>query len=83
MILWYPHRWVLMIVTPVIRGTGKRFGCNIVSAINNRGKMRFMVFKGGFNQDRMIEFLDRLIRDAKRKGDKWFNSGDVVRDPRA
>ncbi len=53
--------------TPVIRGTGARFSCNIISAINNRGKMRFQVFKGGFNQDKMIEFLNRLIHDAKRK----------------
>ena len=36
--------------TPIIRGTGKRFSCNIISAINNRGRMRFQVFKGGFNQ---------------------------------
>jgi transposase len=53
--------------TPVIRATGKRFSCNIISAINNRGKMRFMVFKGGFNQAKMIEFLKRLIEDTQRK----------------
>lgn len=53
--------------TPVIRGTGARFSCNIISAINNRGKMRFQVYKGGFNQSKMIEFLNRLIHDAKRK----------------
>lgn len=29
--------------------------------------MRFQVFKGGFNQDKMIELLNRLIHDAKRK----------------
>ena len=53
--------------TPVIRNTGKRFGCNIISAVNNLGKMRFRVFKGSFTQSVMIDFLDRLIRDAKRK----------------
>jgi len=53
--------------TPVIRNTGQRFGCNIISAVNNLGKMRFRVFKGSFNQSVMIDFLDRLIRDAKRK----------------
>jgi len=51
--------------TPVIRNTGNRFGCNIISAVNNLGKMRFRVFKGSFTQ--MIDFLERLIRDAKRK----------------
>ena len=53
--------------TPVIRNTGNRFGCNIISAVNNLGKMRFRVFKGSFNQLVMIDFLERLIRDAKRK----------------
>ena len=53
--------------TPVIRSTGNRFGCNIISAVNNLGKMRFRVFNGSFTQSVMIDFLDRLVRDAKRK----------------
>ncbi|MFQ5464283.1 MAG: transposase [Phycisphaerae bacterium] len=53
--------------TPVIRSTGNRFGCNIISAVNNLGKMRFRVFRGSFTQSVMIDFLERLIRDAKRK----------------
>ena len=53
--------------TPIIRNTGNRFGCNFISAVNNLGKMRFRVFKGSFTQSVMIEFLERLIRDAKRK----------------
>ena len=53
--------------TPVIRSTGNRFGCNIISAVNNLGKMRFRVFDGSFTQSVMIDFLDRLIRDTKRK----------------
>lgn len=53
--------------TPVIQNTGKRFGCNVISAVNNMGKMRFRVFRGSFTQSVMIDFLERLIRDAKRK----------------
>ena len=53
--------------TPVIRSTGRRFGCNIISAVNNLGKMRFRVFKGGFTQSVLIDFLTRMIHDAKRK----------------
>jgi transposase len=53
--------------TPVIQSTGKRFGCNIISAVNNLGKLRFRVFRGSFTQAVMIDFLDRLVRDAKRK----------------
>lgn len=52
---------------PVIQSTGKRFGCNVISAVNNLGKMRFRVFRGSFTQRVMIDFLERLIRDAKRK----------------
>ena len=31
--------------TPVIPGTGQRFGCNMISTVTNRGTLRFMVFK--------------------------------------
>jgi len=53
--------------TPVIPGTGKRFGCNMISAITNRGKLHFMVFKRRFRWDVFLEFLRRLIRQSKRK----------------
>lgn len=53
--------------TPVIQSTGKRFGCNVISAVNNLGKMRFRVFRGSFTQQVMVDFLERLTRDAKRK----------------
>lgn len=53
--------------TPVIRGTGKRFGCNMISTVTNRGKLAFMVFKERFTSAVMIKFLRRLIRHADRK----------------
>jgi transposase len=53
--------------TPVIPGTGKRFGCNMISAITNRGRLAFMVFKQRFTSQVMIEFLRRLIRQNPRK----------------
>src|SRR5262249_32665243 len=53
--------------TPVIPGTGKRFGCNVVSTITNRGRLAFMVFKVRFTARVMVEFLGRLLRHAKRK----------------
>ena len=48
--------------TPVIPGTGQRFRCNMVSAISNRGKMVFMVFRGSFNGKLFLCFLGRLLR---------------------
>lgn len=53
--------------TPEIPGTGKRFGCNMMSAITNRGRLAFMVFKGRFTTPVMIVFLARLVRHAGRK----------------
>jgi transposase len=52
--------------TPVIPGTGKRFGCNMVSAITNRGQLYFMVFKERFQSEVFTEFLRRLIRQVPR-----------------
>jgi len=53
--------------TPVIPGTGKRFRCNMISAITNRGRLAFMVFKCRFNATVFVTFLRRLLRHAGRK----------------
>jgi transposase len=53
--------------TPVIRGTGARCGCNMISAITNRGKLNFMVFKERFEADLFKKFLIRLIKQSKPK----------------
>lgn len=54
--------------TPVVPGTGRRFGCNMISAITNRGRLNFMVFKKRFRVDVFLDFLKRLVRQAKQKG---------------
>ena len=51
--------------TPVIPGTGQRFSCNVISAISNQGALQFMVFTGKANAELFINFLRRLIRQAK------------------
>lgn len=51
--------------TPVIAGTGQRFGCNMISTVTNRGTLRFMVFRGRFNAGRFVKFLDRLLRGSR------------------
>lgn len=53
--------------TPVIPGTGKRFGCNMISTITNRGRLYFMVFKERFTERVFIRFLKRLRRQVGRK----------------
>jgi transposase len=53
--------------TPVIPGTGQRFGCNMISTITNRGRLTFMVFKERFDGSVMIDFLRRLIKQNRQK----------------
>ena len=53
--------------TPVIPGTGQRFGCNLIWSITNRGRLCFMVFKQRLTSRVFLAFLDRLIRQVKRK----------------
>jgi hypothetical protein len=43
--------------TPVVWATGQRFGCNMISAITNRGELSFMVFEGTFKNATFIEFM--------------------------
>lgn len=48
--------------TPVVRATGQRFGCNMISAITNKGALAFMVFQGKFNAPVFVAFLQRLLK---------------------
>lgn len=53
--------------TPVVKVSGQRFSCQMISTVSNRGNLRFMIFEGKFNADVCIRFLKRLIKDTKRK----------------
>lgn len=59
--------WGLKGQTPVIPGTGKRFRCNMISTVTNRGRLSFMIFTERFNASVFLRFLKRLIRLVKRK----------------
>ena len=50
--------------TPVVRKAGRRFGCNVIQAVGNRGELWFRVFDGRFTQDVFIDFLRRLLKTA-------------------
>ena len=50
--------------TPVVGKAGRRFGCNVIQAVGNRGELWFRVFDGRFSQDVFIDFLKRLLRTA-------------------
>jgi transposase len=53
--------------TPVITRAAKRMTRSMISAVSNRGLMRFMLYQGALNAAGFIAFLRRLIRDAGRK----------------
>jgi len=53
--------------TPVVRATGKRFGCNMISAITNRGALSFMVFEGKFKNAVFIDFMKRMLKQVTGK----------------
>jgi transposase len=59
--------WGLKGQTPVIRGTGQRFGCSMISAITNRGKLYFMVMNKKFRARVFIDFMRRLERQVGRR----------------
>ena len=53
--------------TPVVRATGQRFGCNMISAITNKGALAFMVFQGKFKAPVFVAFLQRLLKQVVGK----------------
>jgi len=59
--------WGVRGKTPVVSSTGARFGLNLISAVNPRGQMRFMVVDGRVGAKVFIDFIKRLLHGAKRK----------------
>jgi len=53
--------------TPVVPVSGQRFSCNMISALSNRGTLRFMVYKEHFTAAVFIKFLERLVRGGDTK----------------
>jgi transposase len=52
---------------PVVRVCHKRAGLSLISAVANKGELRWMVVDGAVNAPTLIRFLERLIREACRK----------------
>jgi transposase len=54
--------------TPVVSlSQSKRCRVNLISAITNQGKLRFMLYRETLDADKFIEFLKRLCKEAERK----------------
>ena len=39
----------------------------MISAVSSQGKVRFMIYQDTMNQQRLIQFMERLIRTSKQK----------------
>jgi transposase len=57
-------------VTPLVRMSGERFGCDAVTAITNQGSLSFMVFEDRFTVPVFLDFLERLVK--QQAGQKIF-----------
>ena len=53
--------------TPVVRVCHKRAGLSLLSAVTNKGALRWMVVDGAVKAPDLVRFLGRLIRDTGRK----------------
>ena len=45
----------------------KRQRVNMISAISSQGKVRFMLYPDTMDQQRLIRFMERLVRTSERK----------------
>lgn len=52
--------------TPVVQSTGARYRLNLLSAVNRRGRMRFMIERRGLSAGVVCRFLDRLMEGQRR-----------------
>jgi len=50
--------------TPIVPTTGRRFGCSMISAISNLGRLWSIRFSCRFNAAVFIRFLTRLLRST-------------------
>lgn len=53
--------------TPIVEINAKRFSTNMISAVNNQGTVRFMMYGENMTAKVLLRFMKRLIKDAGRK----------------
>jgi transposase len=53
--------------TPVKKSMAKKFSINMISTVTNKGKVEFMIYSGSMNADRLIEFMQQLIKNKTQK----------------
>ena len=51
--------------TPVVKQMAKQFSLSMMSAVTNRGTVRFFIYKGALNVKLLVQFCHRLIASAQ------------------
>ena len=54
-------------VTPVLKIQTVKMHINMISAINNQGKLHFLLYSEAINSERLIKFMEALIKQSRRK----------------
>jgi len=63
----YVKGYALKGKTPKLPVASKHIRVNMISAITNRGKLRFHFYHGKMNQNLFIDFLKKLIKSTNKK----------------
>lgn len=53
--------------TPVKKSMAKRFSVNMISTVTNQGKVQFMIYSTNMNSQKLIEFMEQLIKGSEKK----------------
>jgi transposase len=53
--------------TPVLRIKAKRSSLSVISTVTNKGRMRWRIFSGALDARILIDFRERLTRNAAKK----------------
>ena len=51
--------------TPILKVKAKKMHINMISAINNQGKLHFLLYSDAINSDRLISFMDAIIKSSE------------------
>ena len=50
--------------TPVVKVQAKKMHINMISAISNQGKLHFLLYSDAINSDRLISFMQAIVKTA-------------------
>ena len=53
--------------TPVVKVQAKKMHINMISAISNQGKLHFLLYSDAINADRLISFMETVVKTASGK----------------